>query len=552
MEKDKKGLVSNISPQQNMGQRLQRKQLISRSDYSRFRIPGTSLTNMHQREETVEKELQKKVEKFAENIEQKTESVYKEVESIISEISVPGIDSVKNYSFKVKRSIGEIIGSIAFKVAVTVVIMSVGLGGYVFAVSYNNLNKVLKGGAKSSVALISNVDPSLLSAEGSGRVNVLLMGRGGGSHDGPDLTDTMMIASIDPVDKNITLISIPRDLWVEVPGHGSMKINAVWETGEFTAEGKVAPGSTDPSVIASGYNLVDSTINDVTGIKIDYNVLVNFQAFQQAVDLIGGVTVNVPSTLYDPTMAWMNHGNPVLAKAGIQNFDGLQALVYVRSRETTTDFARGQRQRAVLVAIKQKVESIGIVSDSLKLTGLLNSFGNNVATDLGLSDAMKMYDTIKNISADNIKSVGLTDAGSSFIKTGAMNGQSIDLPIAGLYNYSQIRAYVKSILPDPYITKENARILVLNGTNNPDILNSTVSELKSFGYNIVGTGNTIQKNYAATTLINVGTINEPYTEHYLVNRLNATILKDLPEPINSTTNNPNFVIILGNNATVNN
>jgi len=531
-----------------VGQRGQRKQLIVRSDYSRFRIPGTSTSNIGYREEAVKKEVQKVVE----NVEQKTERVYKEVESIISEISVPGSDSVKKYGVKVKKSLREIISSIAFKVAVTVMVMSVGLGGYVFAVSYDNLNKVLKGGAKSSVALINNVDPSLLNAEGSGRVNVLLMGRGGGNHDGPDLTDTMMIASIDPVDKNITLISIPRDLWVEVPGHGSMKINAVWETGEFAAEGKVAPGSTDPSVIASGYNLVDTTINDVTGIKIDYNVLVNFQAFQQAVDLIGGITVNVPTTLYDPTMAWMNHKNPVLAKAGIQNFDGLQALVYVRSRETTTDFARAQRQRAVLVAIKQKVESIGIVSDTLKLTGLLNSFGNNVATDLSLGDAMKMYDTIKNISIDNIKSVGLTDAGSSFIKTGSMNGQSVDLPIAGLYNYSQIRAYIKSLLPDPYITKENARILVLNSTNNPEILSSTVSELKSFGYNIVGTGNTIQKNYAATTLINVGKTNEPYTEHYLVNRLNATILKDLPEPINNTTNNPNFVIILGNNATVNN
>jgi LCP family protein required for cell wall assembly len=149
----------------------------------------------------------------------------------------------------------------------------------------------------------------------------------------------MMLVSIDPVNHTSTLLSLPRDLWVNVPGAGVMKLNAAWETGEFQYLGKTASGSTNPKAITAGFNLVDQTVSQVLGVDVDYNVLVNFQAFQQAVDTVDGVTVNVPNALVDPTMAWENNNNPVLAPAGVDNFNGAQALLYVRSRETSSDFA---------------------------------------------------------------------------------------------------------------------------------------------------------------------------------------------------------------------
>src|SRR5665213_4335372 len=131
-------------------------------------------------------------------------------------------------------------------------VLLITMGGLLFSQSYLKLHKVFKGGTATAAALKSNVNPDLLKGEGSGRVNVLLMGRGGGNHDGPDLTDTMMLASIDPVNHTTTLLSLPRDLWVNVPGKGDMKINAAWEAGEFGYLGKSTTGSTDPKAIAAG------------------------------------------------------------------------------------------------------------------------------------------------------------------------------------------------------------------------------------------------------------------------------------------------------------
>ncbi|HXR50391.1 MAG TPA: LCP family protein [Verrucomicrobiae bacterium] len=431
--------------------------------------------------------------------------------------------------------------------AFALILMMVG-GGLFFTQGYLKLHKAFKGGSKTAAALQANVNPELLKGEGDGRVNILLMGRGGGNHDGPDLTDTMMLDSIDPVNHTQTLISIPRDLWVDVPDAGAMKLNAAWETGEFRYLHKVRPGSTDPQAIQAGFDLADQTVESVLGVTIHYNMLVDFQAFQQAVDTVGGVSVNVPTDLVDPTMAWENHGNSVLAKAGPQTFDGKHALIYVRSRETTSDFARAQRQRAVLLALKTKVETLGTLSNPLKISGLLSSFGNNVATDFSIKDATRAYSIVKNISDVDTQSIGLADPPNNYIKTGTMAGQSIDLPAAGLFNYTDIQSFVRSQLKDPYILKENAKVLVLNGTNVPGLASKEATTLKAYGYNVVGTANATTNNWAQTTLIDLTNGKDKYTKHYLEQRFNSTALTSLPDST-IQTNGADFVIIVGSDAT---
>jgi LCP family protein required for cell wall assembly len=423
--------------------------------------------------------------------------------------------------------------------AVAVVVLVLVAGGLMF---YTNLHKTFKGGATTAASLTTNVNPSLLKGEGDGRINILLMGRGGGNHDGPDLTDSMMLASIDPVNHTSTLISIPRDLWVNIPNQGTMKINAAFETGEFKYLGKTAPGTTDSNAIQAGFDEADQTVESVLGVTIHYNVLVNFQAFQQAVDTVGGVTVNVPTDLVDPTMAWENNNNPVLAQAGTDNFNGQQALTYVRSRETTSDFARAQRQRAVLVALKSKIETIGTVSNPLKLAGLMNAFGSNVQTDLSLKDASRLYSIVKAIPNDKTNSVGLTDAPNNYFTTGNLAGQSITLPTAGLFDYNDIQAFIRTQLKDPYITKENAPITVLNGTTDTGLAATKTNELKTYGYNVVDTGNA-PTNYPQTTIIDLSHGKDKYTLHYLEQRYGVTATTTLPAGIQ--TNGSDFVIILG-------
>ncbi|HVX57809.1 MAG TPA: LCP family protein, partial [Candidatus Saccharimonadales bacterium] len=339
--------------------------------------------------------------------------------------------------------------------------------------------------------------------------------------------------------------SLPRDLWVDVPRAGVMTLNAVWETGEFNYLGKQTAGSTDPKAIKAGFNLVDQSVQNILGVNVDYNMLVNFQAFQQAVDTVGGVTVNVPSDLVDPTMAWENNNNPTIAPAGTWTFNGNQALLYVRSRETTSDFARAQRQRDVLIALKSKIISAGTLSNPAKISKLISSFGNNVQTDLSISNAQRLYSIVKGISQSKTSSIDLDNGNSPYVTTGNINGQAVVLPQAGLFQYHDIQEYMRTQLKDPFIVKEHAKVLVLNGTQIPDLAANEANMLKTYGYNVVGTGNTPSQDWSKTTLIDLSQGKKKYTAHYLSQRLGVTASKTLPDK-SIQTNGADFVIIVGN------
>ncbi len=322
------------------------------------------------------------------------------------------------------------------------------------------------------------------------------------------------------------------------------KINAAYESGKYKYLGTQTASSSNKQAVQAGFAAADSTMEQVLGIPIHYNLLVNFQAFQQAVDTVGGVTVNVPTQLYDPTMAWQNHWNPVLAQAGIQHFDGAQALNYVRSRETTSDFARSERQRAVMVALKDKVFTIGTLTNPLKMSSLISAFGNNVQSDISLSDINRMVSILKKVSNGNIKTAGLGDAANNLITTADMNGLSIDQPKTGLYDYTGIQAYVRSILKDGYIAKENANVTVLNGTVTPGVASAAATTLKSFGYNVGTVGDAPTSDYATTKIIDLTHGADKYTLHYLQDRYNgAQVTTTVPAGI--TPGNANIIVILG-------
>jgi len=305
----------------------------------------------------------------------------------------------------------------------------------------------------------------------------------------------------------------------------------------------VAPGSTNPNAIRAGFDMVDQTVASVLGVNVDYNMLVDFQAFQQAVDSVGGVSINVPSDLVDPTMAWENHGNPVLAKAGEQDFTGKQALIYVRSRETSSDFARAERQRAVLMALKSKVITLGTLSNPLKISSLMSAFGNNVATDLSLKDATRLYSLTKGIGDSKVDSTSLDSATTPLVVTANMNGQSVVVPKAGLFNYGDIQTYVRGLLKDPYILRENAKVLVLNGTSTPGLATTLGGELKGYGYNVVGVGNTPNSDWTSTILFDLTNHNK-YTRNYLERRFNQKASSSIGDK-SIATNGADFVIIIG-------
>jgi len=465
-----------------------------------------------------------------------------ETEALLDEpIMLDDIDSQKRKDRLQRRPrLRKILKRAALSLAILILLTGAFLG-LQFYITEQNL---FRGGGKAP-ALAENIDINQLKGEGDGRVNILLLGIGGPGHEGADLTDTILLASIDPVNHKAALLSIPRDLWVHIPNDGSQKVNAAYAYGKEQSKAK-----TNAAKQEDGLNLLDRTLEPVLGIPIHYHAVVDFAAFKQTVDALGGVTFNVPDTLYDPTIAWENHNNPVIARKGTMTFNGQTALLYARSRETSSDFARGQRQRQLLLAIKDKVMSIGTFSNPIKITQLLNSLGSNVYTDFKSSEFKSVYKIMSKTPSTQISSVDLVTPPHNLVTTANIGGLSTVVPLAGNSNYDDIKNYVRNALRDGFLAKENATVAVYNATNITGLAAAQADVLKSYGYNVTEVANAPQAtNPATTTLVDLSKGVNKYSRHYLQGRFGVSAKSGMPAGSGiSPPAGTAFVIILGADA----
>ena len=435
---------------------------------------------------------------------------------------------------------------------VSIVVITGLVAGYLFAKGYINLHKVLKGGG-GAPSLQKNVDPTKLNGEGDGRVNILLLGKGGDGHTAPDLTDTLLVASIDPINNEAALLSIPRDLWVK-NGYSTSKINAVYAFAKAAAmTGKKTPDQAKKAEEA-GLTAIDSVVSKTMGIPIHYHIMVDFQAFQEAVNTVGGIDVNVTTPLRDTLWLEDTGKNYTIdVKPGVQHFDGRKALVYARSRYTSSrgDFDRTERQRAMILALKEKVLSLGTFGNPIKISQLIGTFGNHVQANLTTNEIMRLYEISKLIPASKVASVGLADPPNNYVKTDNIGGASVVVPRAGTFNYTEIQNYIRNTLKDGYIKKENPSIMVLNGTTSPGLATTKANLLKSYGYNVTQVSDAPTKNYQKTIIVDLRSGSKKYTKRYLEQRFNTTAVTSLPD--NSISpGTADFVIILGQNESTTN
>ncbi len=418
--------------------------------------------------------------------------------------------------------------------AVMVLFVAGGAMGYSV---YRASRKIFKGNNKEAVALQKEVDVTKLKGEGDGRVNILLTGVGGEGHSGPYLTDTLLVASLDPFSKEVALVSVPRDLWVTIKNVGSSKINAV------------LPNSMDRNAgdLGEGMKSLQEVVSSTLDMPIHYYALVDFTGFKDAITTVGGVNVAVSERVYDTNIAWENKNNPLIADVGEQHMDGHKALLYARSRYGSArgDFDRTQRQRQVMVALKDKVFSLGTFSNPLKMTQLIGTAGEHVQTNLGVADLKRLYELVKGVNSNKITSIGLADPPQVLVKSASMNGASVVVPIAGVGNYSQIQAFLRSSLVDGFIKKEKARISVIDATGSASLGKSKIDELKQYGYNIVTTSEAPVIS-SATKIEEISKGKAPYTKKYLENRLKVVAQSASSSGASSQT--VDFVITLGSNA----
>jgi len=222
------------------------------------------------------------------------------------------------------------------------------------------------------------------------RLNVAILGiRGADDPNGGLLTDTIMIISIEPKTGRTALISIPRDLYVNVPYHDHKnKINEIYVEGIKDDGWK------------NGLKYSEKAISDVTGLDIHYAASVDFKAFKEIIDILGGVRI----TLARPFSETNQFEEGVIElPAGSQTINGDTALLFARARFSTSDFDRAKRQQQLLIAIKEKAFSLGVISNPLKIISILNSLGNHVRTDAELWEIKELITVVREMDTTNIQ-----------------------------------------------------------------------------------------------------------------------------------------------------
>lgn len=437
---------------------------------------------------------------------------------------------------------------IAMKTSAIVMVSGVLVGGYLFGKGYLKARQIFKGGSAGAAALYADADPTKLNGEGDGRVNILMLGRGGSDHDGPDLTDTILVASIDPVHKEASILSIPRDLWVRSNG-GFTKINSVFANAKYAELNRQGnSGDAEQRAEEKGVQAIEQVVEDSMGIPVHYYIMIDFEGFKRAIDTVGGVEVDVTeaTSVYEP-MHIDGRRYVLDVKPGRQKFDGFRALAYARSRYTSTrgDFDRAERQRQILIAMKDRIFSLGTFGNPLKISQLISDFGDNMRSNLGTGEVMRLYEIGQSIDSSKIDSLGLADPPNNYVTTSNINGLSVVVPRAGVGDFSEIHNFVRNTLKDGFIRKESADIAVYNGTNITGLAGRTATMLRSYGYNITVVADAPRQDYSDTVLVDLTNGAKRYTKTYLEKRLGVGAVTSMPSGSVIDPGEADFVIIWG-------
>jgi LCP family protein required for cell wall assembly len=280
--------------------------------------------------------------------------------------------------------------------------------------------------------LLQVLSPTSLKGSDQGRVNVLIVGYSvdDPGHPGASLTDSIMLLSMSTSTHKGYMLSIPRDLYVKIPGFGSAKINEAYKDG--------------------GMPLLEQIVETNFQTHVDYYALLNYTAVRDTVNALGGVTVNIqspdPKGLYDPNISPVD-GGPLKLSNGPQKLDGQTALNLTRARGDAynsygfpqSDFNRTEHQRQVFAAMKNEL-SWKLILDPRKNGKVFDAFADNVKTDVQLSEVRPLYSLFKGIPDDQLQSVSLNKVNNVNLLRSYTTpyGQSALIPAAGINDYSSI------------------------------------------------------------------------------------------------------------------
>jgi len=339
-----------------------------------------------------------------------------------------------------------------------------------------------------------------LATDSYGHTNILLMGTGGGNHEGADLTDTLILASIEQETSDVSLVSIPRDLFVT-----NEKIRPVQGTDGTRINNLYHIGKNDLNDEQLGLRMLLEKINEVTGVEVHYFIKVDFEGFKEIVDALDGIDVKVPEALYDTEYPrGENIGYEIFAvSSGMQHFDGEKALKYARSRKTTNDFDRSKRQQLILYAMKEKAEKLGILGNSGKISSLYASLKKYVQTDLTLRELITLAKKGTQVQRDAIATYSIHDdptkcGGLLYSPARDLYGGASVL-VEATKGYSDIHRMIDIVVNNPEFHRQNISIQILNGTKSLGLAAESKILLSRLCASVIRFGNGQSKDVTKTT-----------------------------------------------------
>lgn len=390
-----------------------------------------------------------------------------------------------------------------------------------------------------------------LRGEERGRINILLVGLAGKNYPGANLTDSIILASINPKTYQTALLSVPRDFYVPIPGTNSnTKINALYARSE------------DADTLGkTGINDLKTTITGITGQPVDYYIALDFDGFRQIVNELGGVKIQVPKDLHDEHYPGPNYSYQIFdIKAGLQDLDGETALKYARTRhDEDGDFGRAYRQQQILEAARSKAYSLGTILNVPKMNELLDTLGEHLRTDIRLDEMNSFLDLVNKIDThttiNKVLDAGKPDSvmAVSHVSLGGVRA-FILIPRTG--DYSEIQDISKNIFSldviarkQNEIAQENASVAIVNESGVSGFDGKLNALLKKFGYSVESSP---RQQFAATgntTVYDLTSELKPFSLEDLSKKFSAQITANLPANLSAQCKNADFCLVAGSNLT---
>jgi LCP family protein required for cell wall assembly len=389
-----------------------------------------------------------------------------------------------------------------------------------------------------------------LKQDANGRSNFLIFGTEEEGHPGANLTDSIMVLSVNQETKDAFMISIPRDLWVD---YGSActsgyrgKVNAVYTC-----------ASNDGEDQAAGTAALQRKIGSILGLDIQYYVHINFAALQEIVDAVGGVTVTVESNpkgmgILDRNFDWRCQYKCYYVKykdGETVHLDGEHALALARARNAQggygladSNFDREKNQQKIIRALREKALNVGTLTNLGKVTSLMDALGNNLKTNIDKKEIQTLMSLASDIKNEDIRSLALNDEKDPLVTTGNIEGQSSVFPVAGTYIYGDIQAFIKKNSVNNPVSREGAKVVVLNGTSVAGVAGKEAAVLTGAGYIVSDTDDAPAGTYAAIEVYKIGSGNTATTDA-LQKRYGVTVKTTSP-PL-SVSSDVSFVVVVG-------